>query len=80
MEAMMPLPSAAPFTVYVGIDWADRKHDFCLQAAGSNTCEAGTFEDTPEAIAKWVWSLYLNAMKKRGSPLVTLNMQPAKST
>lgn len=51
-------PSAAPFTAYAGIDWADRTHDFCLQAAGSNTYEAGTFAHTPDAIATWAWSLY----------------------
>ena len=25
-----------PFTAYVGIDWADTKHDICLQAAGDD--------------------------------------------
>jgi len=25
-----------PFTAYVGIDWADTKHDICLQAAHSS--------------------------------------------
>ena len=23
-----------PYTAYIGIDWADTKHDVCLQAAG----------------------------------------------
>ena len=27
--------SDKPFTAYIGIDWADSKHDACLQAAGS---------------------------------------------
>jgi transposase len=52
------MPSAAPFTAYVGIDWADRKHDFCLQTTGATTFEAGTFAHTPEAIAQWAGSLY----------------------
>ena len=30
---MAPL-SNQQFTAYVGIDWADTKHDICLQAAG----------------------------------------------
>jgi hypothetical protein len=30
---MTPL-SNQQFTAYVGIDWADTKHDICLQAAG----------------------------------------------
>lgn len=35
------------YTAYVGIDWADRKHDFCLQAAGSTDLELGVLEHTP---------------------------------
>jgi transposase len=50
--------SISSFTAYVGIDWADRKHDFCLQANGSDICESGTLEHTPEAIAQWAQSLY----------------------
>jgi transposase len=57
MEATMTSPSTS-FTAYVGIDWADRKHDFCLQAAGASTHEAGVIEHTPEAIAQWACSLY----------------------
>jgi hypothetical protein len=57
MEATMTSPSTS-FTAYVGIDWADRKHNFCLQAAGASTHEAGVIEHTPEAIAQWACSLY----------------------
>ena len=35
---MSPL-SDQPFTAYVGIDWADLKHDICLQAAGGTRRE-----------------------------------------
>ena len=45
------------FTAFVGIDWADRKHDFCLQATGSDHREFGTLDHSPEAIAKWAYSL-----------------------
>lgn len=45
------------FTAFVGIDWADRKHDFCLQAAGSDQREFGTLNHSPEEIAKWAYSL-----------------------
>jgi hypothetical protein len=27
------------FAAFSGIDWADRKHDICLQVAGTDTCE-----------------------------------------
>ena len=54
----MTSPSTTAFTAYVGIDWADRKHDFCLQAAGASTSESGILAHTPEAIAKWASSLH----------------------
>jgi transposase len=49
-----PSPS---FTAYVGIDWADRKHDFCVQAAGSDQRVFGTMEHSPDAIKQWAYSL-----------------------
>jgi hypothetical protein len=33
-EVHMSLLLEQPFTAYVGIDWADTKHDICVQAAG----------------------------------------------
>lgn len=51
-------PQSNPsFTAHVGIDWADKKHDFCIQAAGSDQQEFGTMEHSPEAISKWANSL-----------------------
>jgi len=45
------------FAAFVGLDWADAKHDVCLQAAGSATREHLILEHTPEAIEAWVGSL-----------------------
>jgi transposase len=45
------------FAAFVGIDWADAKHDGCLQAAGSATREYFQLEHTPEAIDAWVTTL-----------------------
>jgi transposase len=45
------------FAAFVGIDWADAKHDGCLQAAGSAKREYGQLEHTPEAIDAWVTTL-----------------------
>jgi transposase len=42
------------FAAFVGIDWADAKHDGCLQAAGTAKREGFQLEHTPEAIAAWV--------------------------
>jgi len=30
---------ASGFAAFVGIDWADRKHDICLQVAGGDSVE-----------------------------------------
>jgi transposase len=45
------------FAAFIGIDWADRKHDVCLQAAGSEQRECFSLTHTPEAIDAWVSTL-----------------------
>jgi transposase len=45
------------FAAFVGIDWADAKHDGCLQATGAATRECFQLEHTPEAIDAWVTTL-----------------------
>lgn len=45
------------YAAFVAIDWADRKHDFCLQVAGESKKESGTFEQKPEIIGPWVAKL-----------------------
>src|ERR671934_354516 len=45
------------FAAFVGIDWADAKHDGCLQAAGAAKRECFQLEHTPEAIDAWVTTL-----------------------
>src|SRR5467141_3760609 len=42
---------------FVGIDWADAKHDICLQAAGTAKREYFQLDHTPEAIDAWVTTL-----------------------
>jgi hypothetical protein len=41
----------------VGIDWADQKHAWCLQASDTRQRENGEVEHTPEAIEAWVGQL-----------------------
>jgi transposase len=41
------------FAAFVGIDWADAKHDVCLQAAGTAKREYFQLEHPPEAIDAW---------------------------
>ena len=53
----MTQPSHDTFAAFVGIDWADAKHDGCLQAAGSAKRECFQLKHTPEAIDAWVTTL-----------------------
>jgi transposase len=45
------------FVAFVGIDWADQKHVWCLQAAGSTQREHGELEHKPETVEAWVGEL-----------------------
>ena len=45
------------FAALVSIDWGDKKHAWCLQAAGSEQRESGELEHTPEAVEAWVGQL-----------------------
>jgi transposase len=45
------------FAAVVGLDWADAKHDICLQAAGTERREFLVLEHRPEAIDAWVQTL-----------------------
>ena len=45
------------FAALVSIDWADKKHVWCLQAVGTEKRESGELEHTPEAVEAWVGQL-----------------------
>ena len=45
------------FTAYVGLDWADTKHDICLQEAGSEQREFACVAHQVECIDEWAKSL-----------------------
>jgi transposase len=45
------------FAAFIGIDWADKKHMWCLQAAGSEKRESGELVHTPETVKAWVGQL-----------------------
>ncbi len=46
------------FTVYVGIDWSDAKHDICLESADGEAVEFDCISSRPEAIAAWATALH----------------------
>ena len=50
-------PHPTDIAAYIGIDWADRKHDICLQDSETNTQEFSVIEHKPEAIEEWVEGL-----------------------
>ena len=50
-------PSHDTFAAFIGIDWADARHEGCLQAAGTAKRECFQLEHTPEAIDAWVTTL-----------------------
>ena len=45
------------FAAFIGLDWADAKHDVCLQVAGSDKREGKTLDHRPEVIEAWVTDL-----------------------
>ena len=45
------------FAAFIGIDWADTKHDICLQAVGSDKVEHRVLPHRPEAIEAWAQEL-----------------------
>ena len=47
-----------PFAAFVGIDWADTKHDVCIQSADSLRREFAVIPHKVEAIDEWAQSLH----------------------
>src|SRR5262245_38212194 len=64
------------FAAFVGLDWADAKHDMCLQAAGSEQREHSSLAHTPEAIDVWVCSLQKRFAGKPLAICLELNKGP----
>jgi hypothetical protein len=53
----MQQEAPATFAAFVGLDWADAKHEVCLQAADAQQRAHDSLDHTPEAIEAWVCSL-----------------------
>jgi transposase len=67
------------FAAFVGIDWAEAKHDVCLQAAGSQKREFSILEHQPDTIDAWVSTL---RTRFKGQPIaicLELNKGPIVS-
>lgn len=58
----MNAPTVSPqpdrqFAACIGLDWADQKHAWALQPAGTRKIDRGEVENTPEAIELWMAEL-----------------------
>ena len=54
-----------PFTAYIGIDWANAKHDVCIQPADSEEREFERVAHRVESIEQWARSMY----QRFGAPI-----------
>lgn len=46
-----------PIRAWIGIDWADEKHDVSLYDVASGKQEAMVIRQTPEALQEWIGQL-----------------------
>ena len=46
------------FKCFVGLDWADKKHDVCIQSQDGDTRVFDVIQHTPESIDSWIISLH----------------------
>ena len=53
----MNASSNQSFTAFVGIDWADKKHDVCIQEANCDRREFAVIPHKVELINEWAQSL-----------------------
>jgi hypothetical protein len=79
-------PTQTSISVFVGIDWADAKHDICLLLPGKEEARHAQIENTPDALHDWVLKLieefgargniYVATEKARRALLYTLMQYP----
>jgi hypothetical protein len=46
------------FTAFIGIDWADTKHDVCIEPSGGGEREFQRFAHRPKDIELWARSIH----------------------
>ena len=68
-------PTSHDFAASIGLDWANAKHDICLQATGSSTREQAVLEHRPERIGEWAQDL---RQRFKGKP-ITLALELSQS-
>jgi transposase len=58
-------PQLSQFTAIVGIDWADKKHDLCVQTQGSDAREFSQIPHQVDKIDEWAQSMH----RQHGGPI-----------
>ena len=71
--------STEEFAAFIGLDWADAKHDSCVQATGSAHREFLRLDHRPEAIDAWVQSLRTRCNGQPVAVCLELNKGPIVS-
>lgn len=61
------------FSAFVGLDWANDKHDVCVQGANSGQRELSQFAHRPDAIDQWAM-----AMRARFGGVIAVTLELAK--
>jgi transposase len=64
------------FAAFIGLDWADAKHDICMQVAGSDKRELKVLEHRPEVIEAWAMALLQRFEGKPIAIALELNKGP----
>src|SRR5215510_9870844 len=75
----MKRESQEEFAAFVGLDWADAKHDICLQATGTERREFLILDHRPEAIDAWVQTLRTRVNGQPVAVCLELNKGPIVS-
>jgi Transposase len=50
MSEVELVQSEPSYSAFIAVDWADKKHAWCLQGMGSERRESGELEHNPEAV------------------------------
>jgi len=50
--------STNTFTAFIGIDWADTKHDVCLQASNNDKREFAVIPHQVDRIEQWAYAVH----------------------
>jgi hypothetical protein len=64
------------FAAFIGLDWADTKHEICLQVAGADKREFTVLEHQPEVIDAWTTDLLQRFQGRPIASALELNKGP----